>query len=217
MSFADTTGNSNNNNNNSSYPSLYQFTPQQQRQIHFATNQLIIDHPPVPEQQHQQQQQHQSLSYVTAQNQHSQEKIYNTTNNLPYHYDVLPLPTTFEDAIRPCKNRAIIITETTKPYRVVDVNRCWMELCGYTYVEAVGKTIGSLLHGPRTNSQAATTLIHHLLHGENDVGTILVNYKKDGTPFVNRIRVGPIYNPTISTTQPTHFVGVLQQLSLLSE
>lgn len=121
--------------------------------------------------------------------------------------DRAPLPRTMEDALRTPKSRAVVITENKKPFRVVDVNSCWENLCGYSFVESKGKTLGSLLKGPETDSTAATGLIAQLMNGE-EAGTTLTNYTKSGRRFRNRIRVGPLFNGSTVT----HFVGVLQEV-----
>ena len=122
--------------------------------------------------------------------------------------DTSALPKTLEDVMRQ-KSRAIVVTETSKPFRVVDVNECWEGLCGYSFSEARGKTLGSLLKGPETDQVAATGLLSHLLAGE-EAGAVLINYTKSGREFKNRIRVGPLYDETGKNI--THFVGVLEEL-----
>jgi PAS domain S-box-containing protein len=128
--------------------------------------------------------------------------------------DTEPLPRTLEDALRPCKTRSIVITEKEAPFRIVNVNSCWEQLCGYSYVESKGKTLGSLLRGPQTDPLTATTIIAKLLQGEDDAGATLINYKKNGQPFYNRIRAGPIYNE--ETGDISHFVGLLQEIGSVS-
>lgn len=123
--------------------------------------------------------------------------------------DTAPLPATLVDALRPSKSRAIVVTESVKPFRVVDVNACWENLCGYTFCESKGKTLGELLKGPETNAVAATGLIAKLLLGEVEASTTLVNYTKLGRRFENRIRVGPL---TDEAGNVTHFVGLLQEI-----
>lgn len=123
--------------------------------------------------------------------------------------DQLALPQTLEEIMRQ-KSRAIVVTEPTKPFRVVDVNECWEGLCGFTFSEARGKTLGSLLKGPATNQVAATGLVAHLLQGQ-EAGAVLTNYTKEGREFRNRIRVGPVYEDD-SRTKITHFVGVLEEI-----
>ena len=119
------------------------------------------------------------------------------------------LPRTFEDAIR-SSSRAIVITEAAKPFRIVDVNKAWEGLCGYTFVESKGKTLGSLLKGPETDPLATTALMSQLLKGE-EAGLILTNYTKSGRKFQNRLRAGPIYDENGTLT---HFVGVLQEMKM---
>ena len=132
------------------------------------------------------------------------------------------LPKTLKE-IKRQKSRAIVVTETTKPFRVVDVNKCWEGLCGYTLKEARGKTLGSLLKGPATNQVAATGLISQLLQGCQEAGTVLINYTKEGREFRNRIRVGPVYydddydddekqHDGTNKNNITHFVGVLEEI-----
>lgn len=85
-----------------------------------------------------------------------------------------PLPRTVEAAFRPC-SRAIVITETKKPFRVVNVNAAWESLCEYSYVESKGKSLGSLIRGPETDPLAVTALMSQLLRGE-EAGTVITKY-----------------------------------------
>jgi len=124
--------------------------------------------------------------------------------------DTAPLPHTMEDALRPSSRRAIVITEKSAPFRVVNVNRAWEDLCGYSYVESKGKSLGELLQGPETDQVTATALVSTLLQGE-EAGAVLTNYTKDGRSFRNRVRVGPIYDENNSVS---HFVGVLQEMKM---
>jgi PAS domain S-box-containing protein len=117
-----------------------------------------------------------------------------------------PLPRTLQDALRR-SSRAIVITEAVKPFRIVNVNKAWENLCGYSYVEAKDMTLGSLLSGPETDRLTGTALVSQLLHGE-EAGAILTNYTKDNRSFRNRIRVGPV----MDGSKVTHFVGVLQKM-----
>jgi PAS domain S-box-containing protein len=139
-----------------------------------------------------------------------QQQQRSSSSSLSKKLDTMELPKTLQDVVRQ-KSRAIVVTETEKPFRIVDVNQCWEGLCGYTHKEARGKTLGSLLQGPETNVAAATGLISHLLQGCGDeAGVVLTNYTKEGRRFYNRIRVGPIVEPT--SGRVTHFVGVLEEL-----
>lgn len=117
-----------------------------------------------------------------------------------------PLPRTLKDALLQ-NNRAIVITETSLPFRIVEVNSTWEGLCGYSFDECQGKTLGSLLQGPETNKSAVTALVSKLLSGEEG-GAVLTNYTKEGRKFRNHLRVGPL----MDGDRTTHFVGVLQEI-----
>jgi PAS domain S-box-containing protein len=119
--------------------------------------------------------------------------------------DSEPLPRTIQEALRR-SSRAIVITEAVKPFRIVDVNKAWEDLCGYAYVDAKGKTLGSLLRGPKTDTLTGNALFARLLRGE-EAGATLTNYTKDNRAFRNRLRVGPL----MDGSDVTHFVGVLQE------
>lgn len=117
------------------------------------------------------------------------------------------LPGTLEDALR-MTSHAVLVTETAMPFAVVNVNKAWENLCGYTYIESKGKSLGDLLKGPETDPLAVTALLSQLLRGE-DATTVLTNYKKNGEKFQNRLHVGPLCG---EDGKVTHFVGVLQEV-----
>ena len=145
---------------------------------------------------------------MQAQIRESKRQLKVRQEQLPEHTDTAPLPRTLQDT-RLQSNRAIVVTEKVAPFRVVDVNTAWENLCGYTLGESKGKSLGDLLRGPETDQLAATGLISNLLKGE-EAGTVLINYTKDGRRFRNRVRVGPIFEGN----QISHFVGVLQEMKM---
>jgi PAS domain S-box-containing protein len=118
-----------------------------------------------------------------------------------------PLPRTIEDALRP-SSRAIVITETRMPFAVFNVNKAWEGLCGYSYHESKGKSLGTLLKGPETDPLAVTSLLNQLLKGEEST-CVLTNYKKSGRKFQNRLHIGPLHD---DNGKITHYVGVLQEV-----
>eukprot|EP01083_Nonionella_stella_P015309 42822_1 len=94
-----------------------------------------------------------------------------STHNL--HEDRFKLPDTLRDAYlefgsqmaevnhRP---RPMAITETKPPFQIVDVNKAWTQLCGYTREEAIGSTLRELLQGPDSNPEIAKNLASTLMH-----------------------------------------------------
>jgi len=125
-----------------------------------------------------------------------------------------PLPRTLQDALRP-SSRAIVVTETSKPFRVLNVNKAWEDLCGYSFLEAKGKSLGSMLKGEETDQLAVTAVVNQLLQG-NEVTTVLTNYTKEGRKFRNRLHVGPLFEDVadLQTGTPSYFVGVLKEVRM---
>ena len=62
------------------------------------------------------------------------------------------------------------ITKIKPPFKIVDVNRDWTRLCGYTREEAVGSTLKEILHGPETNVAVAKNLMSSLLEQGDGTG-----------------------------------------------
>jgi PAS domain S-box-containing protein len=143
-----------------------------------------------------------SNNYYSLQQQQQQQILQN---------DASSLPKTLEDALRPSTKRAIVVTETTKPFRICNVNKAWENLCGYAFVESKGRSLGSLLKGEETDQLAVSALLNQLMRGE-EATTVLTNYTKQGRKFRNRLHVGPLYENR-NSDQPTHFVGVLKEVA----
>ena len=134
------------------------------------------------------------------------------------------LPTTLNDAYLEFGSRMkemyhsprpMAITEIEPPFKIVDVNKAWTKLCGYTREESVGSTLKELLAGPETNMDVARSLTTSLTHlGDGDLNVeheaVIVNYRSDSRRFRNHVRVGRIKNEVGDTT---HFVGVFRKLS----
>jgi PAS domain S-box-containing protein len=111
------------------------------------------------------------------------------------HIDTLPLPQQWDEAIRYQTSRAIVITETIRPFRIVHVNTAWENLCGYNKKEAYGQSLGSLLHGPETDIATITSMLFPLLHANPmESGAVVTNYTKNGRRFRNRVRIGPLFD-----------------------
>jgi len=66
------------------------------------------------------------------------------------------------------------------------------EQTGYTPDEALGRNC-RFLQGPDTNPHAVEA-IRQGLKAETRFTIDILNYRKDGTPFLNRLRIRPIYD-----------------------
>lgn len=77
----------------------------------------------------------------------------------------------------------VIVTDLHQ--RIVGVNRDWVTMCKYTAEEAFGRT-PTILQGPLTNHENALDFSMRLRLGHPCFASLL-NYKKDGTVFVNHV------------------------------
>ncbi|KAL3801655.1 hypothetical protein HJC23_013160 [Cyclotella cryptica] len=182
---------------------------------------------------------HQSRKDIAAQRPFNDEKtsLYSKTNrehkisfyavHPDKHRNRAPLPSKLEDIYLdfigfnnnsfdlPIRRQAIAITEATPPFKIIDVNKAWIDLCGYSRKQAIGSTL-KILQGPETNLHAASKLVSTLLAkavpGDNkneECETVLTNYRSDGKKFRNHIRVGLLKD---DVGKVINFVGVFKRL-----
>src|SRR5690606_29225144 len=76
--------------------------------------------------------------------------------------------------------------------RIVYVNDGFTKMTGYTRDEVIGKT-PRILQGPKTDRNTLDTLKKSLIEGHSFFGQA-VNYRKDGSEFINQWDIHPIYN-----------------------
>jgi len=131
----------------------------------------------------------------------------------------IPLPTSLNDAYKEIignrtvhQPRAMAITEIQPPFKIIDVNKAWVDLCGYSREQAVGATIKTLLHGPETNLEVAQSLVSRLVDVDtfDESEAVVVNYRSDCKKFRNHVRVGALRDEKSGNV--THLVGVFCKL-----
>uniref|UniRef100_A0A7S2CL90 PAS domain-containing protein n=1 Tax=Florenciella parvula TaxID=236787 RepID=A0A7S2CL90_9STRA len=108
-----------------------------------------------------------------------------------------------------------IITLATPPFTITHVNAAWCDLCGYCADEAIGKTL-SMIQGTGTDRAQLRRMMHDVKHACASSATI-TNYRKDGSSFLNYVRVYPLTNDeggATSGTAPSHYLGVLESLTI---
>jgi len=99
------------------------------------------------------------------------------------------------------------ITEIAAPYRIVHVNSSWCVCTGYAQSEVVGRTC-KMLQGADT-CRHTLQVLHAALKELRPITVRLVNYRKDGVPFVNDLTVVPLRDA--ATKVATHFLGVIRE------
>jgi PAS domain S-box-containing protein len=107
---------------------------------------------------------------------------------------------------------AVLITEgaplDAPGPRIEYVNPAFTDITGYSPEEVIGKT-PRLLQGPDTEPWVLETMRQHLEEGRPFEGEA-INYRKDGTPYVNHWSAAPVRddNETI-----THWVSVQRDVT----
>ena len=100
---------------------------------------------------------------------------------------------------------SILITELNleKPGpKIVYVNEGFTRMTGYSKEEAIGKT-PRMLQGPKTDRAILDRLKRRLIEGQAFFGHT-INYRKDGTEFINQWDIHPLIN---ADGEVTHWVS----------
>jgi PAS domain S-box-containing protein len=95
---------------------------------------------------------------------------------------------------------------------LIYVNRGFENLTGYTNSEVIGRNC-RFLQGPATDRAVVRQIRDAIAKGE-PLLVDLMNYRKDGTPFWNRLSLRPVRN---RAGQLTHCIGIQSDLSKLKE
>lgn len=75
---------------------------------------------------------------------------------------------------------------------IVDCNERFLALTGYTREEVIGRNC-RFLTGPGTDP-ARRKMLRDAIEDQRPVIVELLNYRKDGTPFLNSVMIAPIYD-----------------------
>ena len=76
----------------------------------------------------------------------------------------------------------IIVDAQSRDMPIIYVNRAFTEMTGYAREEALGRNC-RFLQGPDTDSGTVDAI--HLVQSQGGSKELILNYKKDGTPFWN--------------------------------
>lgn len=103
----------------------------------------------------------------------------------------------------------LTITDTYRQGEpIIYVNQAFLDMTGYSREEIVGSNTRRL-RGPDTDPDAAQEIEEAIERGENTTTRIL-NYKKNGTPFWNLVRIRPL-DPDLD--DPRYFLDVQQDIT----
>lgn len=102
-------------------------------------------------------------------------------------------------------NSGVLMTDPRQPDNpIVDCNPAFEHITGYSKAEVLGKNC-RILAGPGTDKETVATL-REAISEEREIQVVLRNYRKDGTPFWNELKISPVRD---ERGMLIHFVGVL--------
>lgn len=108
-----------------------------------------------------------------------------------------------ELAINTAQNGIIIADASVRDHPVIFVNRAVEATTGYRPDEVLGRNC-RFLQGPE-HDQPGLDVVREALRSEKGCEVELRNFRKDGTPFWNEVRISPVRDPG---GRVTHFIGV---------
>jgi PAS domain S-box-containing protein len=90
------------------------------------------------------------------------------------------------------REQSVVITDPALPDNpMIFISDDFEKQTGYSPQEALGRNC-RFLQGPETDP-AAVEAIREALTAESEITIDILNYKKDGTEFWNRLRIRPLY------------------------
>ncbi|MGY1651075.1 diguanylate cyclase domain-containing protein [Geodermatophilus sp. SYSU D01119] len=112
------------------------------------------------------------------------------------------LPHLLMRAIATASSGIVIADAVQSDLPLVYANAAFLRLTGYARDEVLGRNC-RFLQGPDTDPSQVQPIRRRMLAGR-DVHTVLLNYRRDGTPFWNDFRISPV---TDATGEITHYIG----------
>ncbi len=111
-------------------------------------------------------------------------------------------------AIR-ASTESVVVTDARQPDNpIVFVNPAFERLTGYRNDEIVGQNC-RFLQGTDRDQDARRALKGAVIMGE-ECRAVIRNYRKDGTMFLNELRVTPVYD---KAGTPRFFLGIQHEIS----
>jgi PAS domain S-box-containing protein len=101
-------------------------------------------------------------------------------------------------------SNGIVITDATQPSNpIIYVNPSFERITGYNAAEVLGRDCRFLQGEDR--HQIGTLDLHKAIKEKRECHAVLLNYRKDGTPFWNDLYIAPVFN---DRDELTNYIGI---------
>jgi PAS domain S-box-containing protein len=100
-------------------------------------------------------------------------------------------------------DRPMVMTLAERPYTIVQVNKLWEDMTGYSAEDVVGKASCRILQGQETDKKELEKLMNSIRYKRPASG-LLVNYTKGGVHFRNHLTLYPLS----TDSKITHYVAL---------
>lgn len=108
-----------------------------------------------------------------------------------------------------CTPNGISVSDARRyPQPIVHVNPAFTRITGYAPHEILGRDAG-LLEGPQTDRDDLSMLARTVQNG-GEIKVTLMNYRKDGSLFHNKLSVSPVRD---GSGEITHYINVIEDVS----
>lgn len=114
----------------------------------------------------------------------------------------------FRIAVETILAGVVVVDAQLPDHPIVYCNPGFVHLTGYSSEEVLGRNC-RFLQGPATNPETVARL-RRAIHEGRPAHVLLLNYRKDGQPFWNDLRIAPVRDVE---GRLTHFVGIQSDVS----
>jgi PAS domain S-box-containing protein len=101
----------------------------------------------------------------------------------------------------------MVMTLAERPYTVVQVNKLWEQMTGYTAEDVVGKASCRVLQGQDTDHQVVDSLMNEIRY-KRPASAMILNYSREGKAFRNFLS----FFPLSTDSKITHYVALTSHI-----
>ena len=101
----------------------------------------------------------------------------------------------------------MVLTMAERPYTIVQVNKQWEEMTGFSAEDVVGKASCTVLQGQETNYQAMQALMNEVRY-KRPASAMVLNYTRQGKCFRNFLSLFPLS----TDSKVTHYVALTSHM-----